>query len=259
MHLRQVIVALLLTLAGCTSTNGQNGQTGHNGQAGPPGPTGPTGPTGAQGPPGLGATNDGGSPFTCKPLSSWCEGTINYACTRSGYDATGYDCARASTPSFTYKCYDSCPGQPAGFGACCALDSSVAPAPSCAFAVTSPETFSGDNNTLFAGYCDSPDPCTKNDLFYISFSHNYKTCPSSGYYFNLRFSRAKVAVGSTVTLPSADINLGYEDQGTSTSCDAWSGSVTFTSDAPTWQIVIDATCTQGLAVHLAGTFHGTVH
>jgi hypothetical protein len=215
---------------------------------------------GPPGPAGLAATNDGGTQFTCKPLSTWCEGSINYACTRSGLDATGYDCARLNSAGNTFKCFDTCPNQASG--ACCALANAppTPPPPECVYSISSPESFSGDTNTRVTGVnCDAPDPCTKNDRFYIFFNHNPQTCPTTGYNLDLNLSRSMVPVGSTVALPSPNVNLSYYDQSNGgTSCSAWTGSVTFTSDAPNWQVVIDATCTMGLTVHLQATFHGTV-
>lgn len=89
--------------------------TGPRGATGVTGATGPKGEVGPQGPPGPVC----GTPMmTCTPLQSWCEGDFLYSCTKSGHDATGYNCANASNATYDVKCDPRCEAM-AAQGACC--------------------------------------------------------------------------------------------------------------------------------------------
>jgi hypothetical protein len=92
---------LLVALAACA--NGSNG--GSNGTNGASGSSiGSTGLSGG----GNGSGNNGatggstGGTFTCTPFSSWCDGNMLMNCTKSGADATGWDCTKQNGSGLTW-------------------------------------------------------------------------------------------------------------------------------------------------------------
>src|SRR5438552_6208794 len=70
-----------------------------------------------------GGTTAGPAATPCTPFSSWCDNDLVLTCTRSGMDATGYDCSKLNQTiagnTYSYHCADQCPNQPATYGPCC--------------------------------------------------------------------------------------------------------------------------------------------
>ena len=85
------------------------------------------------------------------------------------------------------------------------------------------------------------------------------SCGSNGS-LTISFSLAKAGsftVGQTVTFPNANASAiaSYVDEtGNSSSCEAWMGSVTWVSSAPSSKASFDLSCsTTGTTLHVAGT------
>jgi hypothetical protein len=197
---------------------------------------------------------------------------MNLTCTRSGLDATGYDCAALGSTMNPYKCFDNCPSQLPGYGPCCAAVNNPPPPPPskprCVYAVTSPLAVSGDDNTMNSpASCSAPrlPSCAGLGTMDLSFEYQPRTCPPSNidWRFNLSFDRTKLTpTGTPITTATTGISLSYTDYGTSgNDCSQWSGTVTWFSDVPSWKAALDVQCTDpGAAtkVHLTGTFNGDV-
>jgi hypothetical protein len=83
------------------------------------------------------------------------------------------------------------------------------------------------------------------------------TCPSTITQISVNFDRAVVSVGSTVNLAAAGKSSLYYNSGT-VSCSVWSGTMTLIADIPSWQVSMNATCTQtGMPnVMVVGTMSG---
>jgi hypothetical protein len=196
---------------------------------------------------------------SCTPYAQFCDGDKLVSCTRSGSDAALLqDCAAVlATAANPEKCYDVCPTG-AG-GACCAYTS-----PYCTYSFTSPASASG---TLYASYapsatgyeqCVFTPGCAGTSSLSLILVRNHAACPSNLEETILSIDRSKVAVGQTVTLPSATNAASVTYLTSGTSCSAWTGSVTFGADVPNWNVSINVTCSSaGNSTHVAGTFTGT--
>jgi hypothetical protein len=243
------------TGASVTSTGMTGGNGGNGGNVGSTGSTGST---------------TGGS--ACTPFSTWCDGNMLMNCTRSGMDATGFDCTKLSSTMLTYACVDQCPNSSPTYGPCCSYTTTGStgstggttgsPAkPTCVAAITAPTAVSGDNTTFTNGVsCSAPSAPDCPGLGYgaADFHNEPKTCPPSGWYMSIDWDRAKVKL-NVPTTPGNGFNIDYTDVGNDNNdCDTWSGSATLVSDTPTWKVTFDVTCTSGPSVHLAGTLSGTV-
>jgi hypothetical protein len=225
-----------------------------------------------------GGTTAGPNAMPCTPFSSWCENDMLLTCTRSGMDATGYDCGRSNQTingnTYTYHCAAQCPNQPSTFGPCCNVTVTMGGGTTgggtpvgpvrCNVSLTSPTAVSGDTNTLASEYyCSAPSApeCPNYGTFDVSFSDTPKTCPpnTSGWRVALSIYRASVAVGATVSAASSGVSLSYTNVATPASnCSSWTGTVTFNSDAPKWGVSIDATCATNASIKIKGTFSGDV-
>jgi hypothetical protein len=252
-------------VVGCSSSVGPQGPPGPPG--GPPGPTGlagpqglsgPPGPQGPQGPPGP-AGSGGGQP--CPANKQFCSGNLVWTCTRNGNDAFGgVDCSQyygsANNPA---SCQTT--GCSQGATACCAVSK-----PTCAWNQTAPavDTGSGYYPPQFTpnSYCVPPSAptCPGQGTFAFTRAVSGGTCPSSGHVLYVNIDRSKASPGM-LQIPNQAVVVGYSDQaGASASCPAWTGTINWVSDVPSWKIVADLTCSETgkTSLRLAGTYQGDI-
>lgn len=242
-----------------------------------PGPQGPPGPPGMPGTPGTNGTNgangsnpDGGlvgTTTSCTPAQSFCEGNRLWTCTKSGADATGgQDCTGQSTANNPYICSTTnCPYY-FNTGACCRPTKAT-----CNWNITGPTNLTGMLFGTFGptqGYSCStptaiPPSCTPTvGTFYVNISSVHASaCPpaNDGIYVNI--DRTKATVGQTITLPATGVNVFYTTANDTTkSCSAWTGTVTWNSDVPSYKVTLSLTCSeQGkTGVSVSGTIQGDV-
>ncbi len=242
---------------GAVLITGPQGPSGPQGPAGPQGATGPQGPAGPPGP--AGGASDGG--YACKPLSSWCEGSFLYTCTRSGLDQTGYNCGQYSNDLYDYVCAPKCPGQDAGTP-CCAL---TYKGTRCAFNLTAPEVIQGNSGTPNTN-CGAPAACAQDPELSFYVNRTLQACPSRTYYLRVDVERGKVPFGVATALPNPGVYLSYSSTGGGpASCSQWTGTLTPVSDVPNWRVNVNASCTSKLSdggvnpVQVQGSFNGTVN
>jgi hypothetical protein len=224
------------------------------------GQAGPTGPAGLS----IGA---GGTATTCQPGARFCDGTGVWECSRVGLDAVLVnDCGPGnynSSANNPFECSTThC--APYDYGACCNSRKAV-----CTWNLTSPLSSTGSSyaNSSVTPRCYSSagSVCAGTGQFYMYWSdQDSSVCQPSSRTIYLYLNRATLPAGfpKVITLPNAGVNLyhyGYTNgasDGTKT-CSAWTGTVTWTSDAPTWSATINATCNPTtIAVAVQGTFNG---
>jgi hypothetical protein len=265
------LIPLLIAL-GCTDArtmpNQSVGTTGVS-TASTSGGTTATGGTGTSG-----GTTGSPSGMSCTPFSSWCENDMLLNCTRSGMDATGYDCTKLNSTMYSYHCVSQCPNQASNFGPCCSYTAAPGttggttggPAPKipCSVALTLPASVNQDSTNFPSGmYCSPPSKpdCPGYGTLDVSFVNEPKTCPptSTGYSFNVSIYRASITVGQPISFPSQVAFVNYTDAANSqNNCSGWSGTMTLVSDAPIWKLTFDLTCFSNTAVKLKGTLSGDV-
>jgi hypothetical protein len=241
-HFRVALLALLAVwgLGACTSE-------------GPRGPEGPQGPQGLQGPPGTA----GALPPLCTPGESFCEGSRLWSCTKLGVDAVLESSCVDGSATNPNGCFsDLCPP---GKSACCRPTK-----PLCRWSFTSP-AMSGSYYTYAQGqtYCVPPSACTQDPNFKVTLDTNPNVTMCSApepHLFSLQLKRPLVTPGEVISLPSARVlALGFHNTVDNTrSCAQWTGTITWSSEVPSWSISLDITCAEPGKSHikLVGTLSG---
>jgi hypothetical protein len=175
------------------------------------------------------SSGGGGSGFQCTPGAPFCDGNTLWNCTRSGSDAWGQaDCTASGSATNPGICGTTCP---AGAAACCARSQ-----PTCTWDVTTPFAASGNTNTpTTVSACGPPTtpPCSGGGSFVVIVS-DLTVCPVGS--IVLEIDRTRFKPGN-LTLPAAGLTLG------SGGCYAWSGTIDWISDVPSWSVQVNATCT----------------
>ena len=239
---------------GATGPTGPEGLTGNTGPEGPAGSTGATGATGATGPTGPQGPPGPGTGITCTPGQPFCDSAWLWTCTRSGLDATGgSDCAGRGTATNPTGCFTS--GCPSGAAACCRHSKSMT-----VWNLTAPVMTGAAYEEYWTGGSNWMSTCAADPSFTVDLSLSVSSCPSEYFDVYLSIPRSSFSPGSVITLPNASVQLsaGSLSGYTVTGCYNWTGTVTWTSDLPSYSVSIDATCTQSgrLPTRLQGTISG---
>lgn len=194
---------------------------------------------------------------SCTPGKAFCDGNVRWVCNRSGNDAsTPTDCTGMNGAGFPYTtgasptnpaicATTSCPSFSTD-GVCCRTTK-----PLFTYSVTSPITSSGElfsaqdyqnGEFVLISASLSKAPCDLTVAWYHSPKASESTCATAYDTLNFTLKRSMVSPGATIKLPDPAIQLS----GTfvSGSCAAWTGSVHWISDVPSWQVVIDAICSE---------------
>jgi hypothetical protein len=173
------------------------------------------------------------------------------------------DCANfyvQSSPTNPYVCTTvGC--ESTDHGACCRPSM-----PLCTWTLAG--TFTSTGTTTFPPATEScqgpygqqtPAPGCPN-IFYAQVTVNDSAmCPPQFHILSVYLDRASVSAGQTVTLPNAAIKLQLNDIEPGTkSCQAWTGSLTFDSDVPSWKVSFNVTCSENnkTDVTLSGSIQG---
>jgi hypothetical protein len=237
-------------LKGDTGAQGPRGATGEQGIQGPKGDTGPAGPMGPA----------GESPQVCTPGESFCEGTKLWACTRSGTDAVLTRGCSGGTATNSIGCYATqCLG---GATACCRGEKA-----SCRWNFTHPatskEVFLSTTTLAMAGegHCQVPSACGTNGDFSTFFMvmADGSTCGAAFSSVSFGIRRPIPAPNYVYTLPDARVwSLALSAPDAANGCSKWTGTLTWNSDAPSWKLSVDATCSETGKGHikLVGTYSG---
>jgi len=124
---------------------------------------------------------------------------------------------------------------------------------------------SGDFFTFGGGaqaYCVTPSNCTQDASFGVWLYPNWgstEVCaaPTTSYIY-VSVERPMTAPGERISLPNTRVSLIKHTADATTSCTAWTGTVTWNSEVPSWSITLDATCgeTGKSGIRLIGTFSG---
>lgn len=177
---------------------------------------------------------------------------MRWVCTKSGYDASdGIDCGLQGSANNPYTCSTTnCPAPTGAGNACCRPTK-----PTGTWAISSPEVLSG---TMFEF---TPEEYVYANAMCWSLSVQYVRAPPScagvGLAFiSLSLDRSKVSPGGTFTLPTAGVTLSTVNTDEQKSCSTWTGTVKWDSDAPSWKVTINATCTTPSTFNLAATLSG---
>ncbi len=258
--MRLVLAFVLLT--GCQGPKGDKGEPGSAGATGPAGSNGTNGSNGMNG-----TTPDGGvapSTTSCSPTQAFCENNRVWYCTKSGADAFGGgDCAASANSSANnpYSCATA--GCPIGQTACCKPAKPVYIiniGGAIPFAATS--YVSGDIAGL--GYIPIAMPapgCANMTAFFEYFNSSMVaigSCTASTVGVTTSILRSAVSPGTAITMPSPNVSLSLNSSDPTKSCSAWTGTVTWDSDVPSWKITYNVTCSQvgKTGVTLTGTISG---
>lgn len=252
----------LLGLAACTAGTGPQGPQGPPGPqgpagpaGGPPGPQGPKGDTGPQGPPGPQGPAGSLGPQICAPGKPFCAGNTLWYCTKSGADAVLPSDCTGGTANNPTGCFPT--GCPPGAAGCCRPSKET-----CRWAFTSPSTSGGVYSATTApggGYCAAPPSCAQDAFTLVVYpTLGAVTCPAKTTYISLQVTRPLPPLGQAVTLPDSRVSLSLSDSGTS--CYSWTGTLTVTSDVPSWRVSVNATCSETgkSSIRLVGSANGDV-
>jgi len=202
----------------------------------------------------------GEAPRICTPKESFCEGATLWSCTRSGTDAVLREECGGGTSTNPIGCYATqCPG---GGTACCRRAKA-----SCRWSFTAPATEEEVFlSTSFVardgeGFCQAPSPCTADSDFSTFFTiigeTNVCNAPFSSVSFGIR--RPLPAPNTVYTLPDSRVwSMSLSAPAAANSCTKWTGTLTWHSDAPSWKLSVNATCSEAGKSHikLVGTYSG---
>jgi hypothetical protein len=219
--MRLPVASLLLLVAACVPADAST-------------PTSPTNPT----------VTTPATPVasSCAPATDFCDAGRIWMCTRSGSDASLLQVCSASEVCATTEC-------PAGRAACCRRSK-----PACVAALTAPSTI----NATAYGTAPGADGSTCvaltgcNDFTVGWFGPpTAAACGTSSDYVYIRIPRPWVAAP-----PLNSVSVNY--QGKAGSCAAWTGSISWQSDVPSWKVTLNLTCseTNKSGIKLIGVFSG---
>jgi len=226
---------------------GPQGPVGPQGSVGPQGPQGPVGPQGPQGPAGPPGNGDA----ICTPTKAFCDDNKVWRCTKTGMDATLSEECSGGTANNPSGCFtDNCPRESA---ACCRL-TKVA----CRWNFSSPAT-SGTAFTQGEG-CTWPTTCGD---FSVRVTHTDvpQVCQQSqSIAINISIARPLTTPGAVIQLPDARVKLHTIGGGTEKHCYNWTGTVRWNSDMPSYNVSVDATCSEAGKgnLRIVGTVSGDV-
>ena len=233
---------------------GSVGPQGPQGSVGPQGPQGPVGPQGPQGPAGPPGNGDA----ICTPATVFCDGNKVWRCTKTGTDATLSEECNGGTANNPSGCFtDNCPPESP---ACCRPTKAA-----CRWNFSSPGTsgtfFTRSTRASDQNWCGLPTPCGDFTVSVI-LPEGPPVCgqtPSSGIY--IRIDRALTTPGAVIQLPDARVELGASGGGRpEKACDSWTGTITWNSDVPSYNVSVDATCSEAGKgnLRLVGTVSGDI-
>ncbi|WNG42490.1 collagen-like protein [Archangium violaceum] len=254
-------------LSACTQIEGPQGPMGPQGPAGPAGgpqgPAGPKGDPGPQGPQGPAGPpgSSGGTPM-CTPGASFCEGSKLWACTKTGTDAVLTSTCSSGSATNPAGCFTTeCPPGTAG---CCRTSK-----PTCSWNLTTPAMSGSSYGTDVNGstilpptggaLCSVFPVCSGADLTVMFYPIGLSTVCGTSNYVHMVLQRSQIAPGERITLPSSRVSLSINNpQDLTKKCYAWTGTVTWNSDVPSWSVTLDATCSETgkSSIKLVGTFSG---
>jgi len=183
-----------------------------------------------------------GSPTQCVPMQGFCEGTLLFICAYSGTDARlGLDCATGTTSTNPGTCQSTDCGPTAK--ACCGRQKDLAQ-----WGFTAPVAFSGHQNTGFEGQGSGEltTDCSGAVHGRASLDTSSSVACSANLYVSVSVDMHDIAVGQVVTLPNPNVTVTMAQiaAGVTTTCAAWTGSVTRVSADPSAQVSVDATCSE---------------
>lgn len=242
---------------GQPGTPGAQGPAGTPGSQGPAGPQGPVGPQGPAGPPGPVA------PTICTPDTRFCNGSRLEQCTRTGRDSLlQSDCPAlpsvfGGTPTNPLTCRSACPPRMAPFGGSCCAPSH----PRCQYDLSMPEVVRGDEFLDGDVTCLISNPgCPGTGLLSVIWARLSPTCPTDRLGISLSVDRSKFSPGTSIDLglsPSgAPLSVARSMSSTTSTCTSWNGTMTYVSDAPDWEIMVNATCRTDPTFRVQGRFFG---
>lgn len=221
---------------------------------------GPRGPQGDPGNPGsntndAGPVPDGGTEatrITCNPGESLCVNNHLWSCNLSGNDAAHIaDCGSGTSATNPGICSTS--ACPVGQTACCTTTHD-----SCMFTMMSPNTEAGSSPSsfCFSGGVPATPTCGS---FIAEFQYNISVIP--GVCATSATDTVIVVLDRIKRMPGTFVPMVGEVSYLSTpiSCSSWTGNVHWISDAPTWAVDVDLTCTQtgpANGLRLIASMHG---
>jgi hypothetical protein len=141
-----------------------------------------------------------------------------------------------SNPSGCY--YDKCPP---GSVSCCRPQKAL-----CRWAFSSPFT-AGESFGFVAGRdnCTVPTPCGDAGYFQVviaSDTTNQLCGYSSFSQLSIGIKRPLTSPGMVISLPDSRVSVYWA--GASINCSAWTGTVRWNSDVPSYSVSVDATCSE---------------
>ncbi|WP_223759886.1 hypothetical protein [Myxococcus sp. RHSTA-1-4] len=85
-------------------------------------------------------------------------------------------------------------------------------------------------------------------------------CGSGLTYLTLQMKRPLTSPGQVFTLPDSRVSLSLDPFQSARSCRAWTGTVTWNSEVPSWSVTFNATCSEAgkSDIRLTGTWSGDV-
>ncbi|WP_239470949.1 hypothetical protein [Archangium violaceum] len=135
--------------------------------------------------------------------------------------------------------------------------------PTCSWSFTNPALSGSNYSYAIEGqpYCSATTSCAQDANFTVVLYPNWgsTTCPSSTTnYIYLILKRPMTTPGERITLPDTRATLYLGNADSTKSCSAWTGTVTWNSEVPSWSVSLDATCSEAGKSHirLTGTFNG---
>lgn len=169
----------------------------------------------------------------------FCEGNKLWSCTKTGSDAALIaDCVGGSATN-PYGCFsDNCAP---GSSSCCRQSKAT-----CRWDFSSPAT-SGTYFSYVEGKdaCVPPSSCAEFGTFQVTLvsDSSARQCGQSTFsQLNIAIKRPLATPGAAIQLPDSRVSLSFI--GTGTTCGSWTGTVTWNSDVPSYNVSVDATCSE---------------
>ena len=242
---------------GLQGPEGPQGPVGPQGSVGPQGPQGPVGPQGPQGPAGPPGNGDA----ICTPATVFCDGNKVWRCTKTGTDATVSEECSGGTANNPFGCFtDHCSPES---GACCRPTKAT-----CRWNFSSPSISGSFFTRPFIrrtpsseNWCALPTPCGEFKVSVI-LPEGPEVCGQTpGSSIHIRIDRALTTPGAVIQLPDARVELGASATGRpEKTCDSWTGTIKWNSDVPSYNVSVDATCSEAGKgnLRLVGTVSGDI-